>query len=144
MNINENQWFLTIFISMQIVFGPPGDCGFKNPVFSQKFKNIKKIQFWGEISCRRLTHYQPHFLILLNIYFFIKNLIINIKKMSKNIPDIKKTFLKHLLNTFGIKNGWPPADRSARSPRSIFDDKESSKNVLEMFFYCPGYFLTFF
>jgi len=54
--------------------------------------------------------------------------------MSKNIPDIKKTFLKHFLNTFGIKNGWPPADRTARSRPPIFDDKECSKNVLKMFF----------
>ena len=55
-------------------------------------------------------------------------------KNVKKYPRHKKTFLKHFLNTFGIKNGWPPADRSARSPRSIFDDKECSKNVLEMFF----------
>ena len=33
------------------------------------------------------------------MHFFIKNPIINIKKMSKNIPDIKKTFSKHFLNT---------------------------------------------
>ena len=97
----------------------------------------------GEISCRRLTHYQPHFLILLNINLLIKNPIINIKKMSKNIPDIKKTFLKHFLNTFGIKNGWPPADRSARSRPPIFDDKECSKNVFKMFFNVPDIFLTF-
>ena len=116
----------------------------KNPVFSQKFKNIEKNSVWGEISCRRRTHYQPHFLILLNINFLIKNPIINIKKMSKKFPDIKKTFLKHFLNTFGIKNGWPPADRSARNPRSISDDKECSKNVLKMLLLMSGIFFDVF
>ena len=63
--------------------------------------------------------------------------------MSKNIPDIKKTFLKHFLNTFGIKNGWPPADRSARSRPSIFDDKEYSKNVFKKLFNFRDMFVTF-
>ena len=46
--------------------------------------------------------------IKIYIKVIIQNQIINVKKMSKNIPDIKKTFVKHLLNTFGIKNGPPP------------------------------------
>ena len=61
--------------------------------------------------------------------------------MSENILDIKKTFLKHLLNTFGIKNGLPPADRTARSRPPIFDDKECSKNVFKkMFVFMSGIF----
>ena len=48
--------------------------------------------------------------------------------MSKNIPDIKKACLKHFLNTFGIKNGFPPADRTARPH---FDDKMCSKKCFK-------------
>ena len=81
----------------------------KNPVFSQKIKDIEKKSVLGEISCRRLTHYQPHFLILLNVNFFYQKSNYKCqKKCLTNIPDIKQTFVKHFLNTFGIKNGPPP------------------------------------
>ena len=50
--------------------------------------------------------------------------------MSKNIPDIKKTFLKHFLNTFGIKNGPPPEPPAPLEPPAPF---LMTKGVQKMF-----------
>ena len=62
--------------------------------------------------------------------------------MSKKCPGHKK---KYFLNTFGIKNVWPPEPpATARTPRPIFDDKKCPKNVFKMFFILQDIFLTFF
>jgi len=69
----------------------------------------------------------------------------DVKKMSKNIPDIIKIFFNIFWNTFGIKKGPPArAARTARTPRPIFDDERCSKNISKMFLNVQdNMFLTF-
>ena len=100
------------------------------PFLSYEGSKSRRNNVLGEISCRRLTHYQPHDLIIF-ISFFVKYPIRNIKHMSKNIPDIKKTCFEHFWD-----QKWAPAQaaRTARTPRPIFDDKRCSNNVSKMFF----------